>query len=860
MVASTIRSCDGMDHRIPCPDVREIGPGHLRHDRQQRPAGWFPLYPPDNLINCKAFVLVRLSHPKPFLMLFNYLRVAARNFRKNKSYVIINTLGLGIALACCITAYLLLAYNIEFDSFHDDEKVSSIFKVHTLSREKDGSLARDVQAPIIMMPVAAEEISGIGRYTRFLYGGGALYYGDKAFNEGVAFADSTFFDLFDYPLTAGNHRFFHDKNSVFITEKVAEKYFGKEDPIGKLMVFTSGDDTEIELLVGGVIRKFPTNNTFNFDILMRMEHFMAMNKIREDDWSDWRNPATFVELSSAENASEVSAQFSKYIPNRNKLRTDMVVESYALVPFKSKFTGDDIRYNWVAHRIGAEPLVIFSAMAGLILLIAFFNLTNTSIAMAGKRLKEVGIRKSVGASRQHIVFQFLFETLLLITVSVLVGLGMAQVIVPAFIGMWNLPYELGDLNGVNLFVAMVILVFLAALLAGMYPALYSSSLKPTALLKGSVRMKGTNGLTRTLVAAQFALSVIVMIAGVVFIQNTRYQEQIKFGYDHERIIIVSLGGEREFEAMEKAILSNPRIVSVAVSDGSIGRNTYQTPVRVDTGEYKVQALGIGKNYFETMGLRFIMGRSFDLENASDQQEGIIVNKAFVDAVGMSDPIDAVVVLHNVRRRILGVIENHIDNLFRSKDPEPFVFYPAAKHQYITLLVKTERRDLAETQKYLEATWKEIFPGKPFESQFQQDVLLMGSKKMNGNMKKIFFFITILGGLLSASGIFALASLNVVKRTKEIGIRKTLGASVSNILALMNREFVIVLLAAAVMGSAGGYYATDAILGILYAYHISVGFLPVVLSAVFIFGIGIFTTSVTILKAARSNPVNTLRTE
>lgn len=793
-------------------------------------------------------------------MLFNYLRVAARNFRKNKSYVIINTLGLGIALACCITAYLLLAYNIEFDTFHNDDKVSRIFKFHTLSHEKDGSLARDVQAPIVMAPIIAGEISGIGRYTRFIYDGGALFYGDKAFNEGVAFADSSFFDLFDYPLVAGSHRFFHDKNSIFITEKVADKYFGKEDPVGKVMVFTTGDDTKIDLLVGGVIRKFPTNNTFIFDILMRMEHFMAINKIRDDDWSDWRNPATFVELSSADNAEAISKQFSKYIPNRNKLRTDMVVESYALVPFKSKFTGDDIRYNWVAHRIQAEPLVIFSSMAALILLIACFNLTNTSIAMAGKRLKEVGVRKSVGASRQHIVLQFLFETLILITVSVLMGLLMAQVIVPAFISMWNLPYELSDLNGVNLFVAMVILVFLAALLAGIYPALYSSKLKPTALLKGNVKLRGTNGLTRALVSLQFALSVIVMIAGVVFIQNTRYQDKIKFGYDHERIILVGIGGQREFETMEKAILSNPKIQSIAVSDGSIGRNTYQTPVLVDTGEYKVQALGVGKNYFETMGLRFAAGRSFDLENSSDQTEGIIVNKAFVDVVGLSEPIDHVVVLHNVRRRILGVIENHIDNLFRSKDPEPFVFYPAAKHQYITLLVKTEQGDLAETQKYLESTWKEVFPGKPFESQFQQDVLLAGSKKMNGNMKKIFFFITVLGGLLSASGIFALASLNVNKRTKEIGIRKTLGATVSNILGLMNREFVIVLIVAGLLGSVGGYYATEKLLGILYAYHISVGLIPVVLSALFIFGVGIFTTSVTILRAAKSNPVNTLRTE
>ena len=538
----------------------------------------------------------------------------------------------------------------------------------------------------------------------------------------------------------------------------------------------------------------------------------------------------------------------------------MVVERYELVPFKSNFSGDDIRYNWVAHRIGAEPLVIFGLMAGLILLIACFNLTNTSIAMAGKRLKEVGVRKAVGAKRRQIVLQFLFETLILITISVIVGLLMAQIIVPAFITMWNLPFSLGDLDGLNLFVALVVLVILGALIAGLYPAFYSSRLKPTALLKGAIRMKGTNPLTRTMVAMQFALSVIVLVAGVVFVQNAKYQEKIKFGYDHERVITVSLAGEREFEVMKTAISANPLISSVAVSDGNIGMNSYQTPVLVDTAEHKVQALAVGNNYFETMGLRFAEGRSFDLENVSDRKEGVVVNKEFVKRTGLGDAIDKVVEIHKVRRRILGVIENHIDNLYRSKDPEPFVFLPAAKHQFITLLVKTEQKDLVEVQKYLERTWKEVLPGKPFESRFQQDILLDNSKMMNANMEKIFLFITILGALLSASGIFALASLNVLKRTKEIGIRKTVGASVSNILGLINREFVIVLVLAAVAGSIGGYYATNKLLGILYAYHISVGLVPVVLSAAFIFGIGIFTTSVTILQAARANPVSSLRTE
>ena len=480
--------------------------------------------------------------------------------------------------------------------------------------------------------------------------------------------------------------------------------------------------------------------------------------------------------------------------------------------------------------------------------------------MTAKRLKEVGVRKAIGAARGQIISQFLLETLITISLSLIVGLLMAQIIVPAFSNMWQLPYGLEDMNGLNLFIALIVLVFLAAMIAGIYPAFLSSKFKPTLLLKGTVRIKGTNMLTRTLVGMQFALSVIVLIGGVVFIQNTKFQDSIEFGYDKDMVVTLSIQGERDFDILEKAILTNPKILEIAVSDGNVGSNNYQTPVTIDTGKYNVQAMGVGKNYFETMGLRLSEGRTFNLENASDQTEGVLVNKAFVQKTGLTDPLDKIVILHDTKRRILGVIENHVDNLYRSKDPEPFIFYPAGKNQYITLLVKTEKADLPEIQKYLEKTWKELFPGRAFESQFQEDLVLKDSRNANANLEKIFLFITVLGGVLSSSGIFALASLNIAKRTKEIGIRKALGASVNNVIGLLNKEFVIILAIAGILGSVAGYYLTNALLKEIYAFHVPVGIVSVIVCSLFIFGVGIFTTSATIFKAARANPVNTLRNE
>lgn len=793
-------------------------------------------------------------------MIKNYLLVAFRGLLKNKAYVVINTLGLGISLAFCITSYLLLAYNIEFDNFHGDKKVSDIFVIHTLSTEKAGKKIRDAQAPITLAPFASQEIAGFSRYTRWLADGGVVSFDDKAFNQRIAFVDSTFFELFDFPLKAGNHRSLKEKNSIFLTEWLATKYFGDQDPVGKLMTVSFVNDVRVDVIVAGVVRKFPVNNTFNFNALMRIENFMDFQKINPDDWTDWRNPTTFVQVESAERAGQIGKQLDKYIPQRNKLRTDMVVDSYELVPFKAGFSGEEIRFNWVQFRIGQIPILIFGSMAILILLIACFNLTNTSIAMTSARLKEVGIRKAVGALKRQIATQFLFETTITIVLSLVVGLLVAWVIVPAFYTMWRLPYGIEDLDGLNLFIALIVLVFFASLVAGLYPALYSSRFKPTTLLKGNVALKGTNTLTRSLVAIQFALSVLVLIAGVIFIQNAEYQDSINFGYDEDKIVTVSLQGDRDFQLMRAALTENPKIVSVGVSDGTLGANTYQTPIRMGEEQFDVQVLGVGINYFETMGLRLVEGRTLDFEKNATDEEGVVVNRAFLRKTQMMDPLDKFITLHGARRIILGVIEDHIDNVFRSKEPEPFVFYPAGKNQYITLLVRTEKDDLAETQKYLEKTWKRLFPGKPFQSSFQEDIVLGGSRETNANLEKIFFFITILGGLLSASGIYALASLNIARRTKEIGIRKTLGASVNSILQLLNKEFIIILCVAGIVGGVGGYFATNFLLSQLFAYHIPVTLLPVALCSLAIFVLGILTTSSTIIRAARSNPVKTLRSE
>ncbi|MFT7231249.1 MAG: putative ABC transport system permease protein [Cyclobacteriaceae bacterium] len=793
-------------------------------------------------------------------MFRNYLQIAFRSLLKNKSYVLINTFGLGIALACCITAYLLLAFNIEFDDFYEDDKVADIFRIHTNFTQPEGTLGQHINSPINMGPAILQDIAGIKQFTRYNGTSGFVRYGDKSFNEGVVFADSVFFEMFDYPISKGSYESFKDKNAVILSTKVAEKYFPDENPIGKVLTYNFANDKEILGVVAAVIEEVPQNSSMTFDMMMRIENFMDIYNLSTEEWGDWRDPTVFVQLTNPKNYSQMTSLFQQYVPLRNEMKADAKVASFELYPFKSSVNQDDIAWSMINVRMSLIPLIVFSLMALMILLIACFNLTNTSIAIATKRLKEVGVRKTMGASRVQIVIQFLLEMLMTIVLSLIVGYAFSNIIVKEFVEMWNLPYNLSDLNGLNFVIMLLILIFVTALTAGLYPALFSSKFNPVELLKGNVKFKGTNFFTKTLVGAQFAISVIVLLNGIVFMQNTSFQEKVDFGYDMEKVLTVNVQNEQEYEVLKNRAAFNPKVALTSITHHCLGWSSYPFPVKIDTTEYQVQHIEIGENFFEVMGMRLTEGRFLNMNNATDEFKAIVVNKAFIDHVGMTDPIGKIVHVRDEKRRIVGVVENHVDNFFRSKDPEPFAFYASKHNEYQMMLVRATDDDLADLTTFFETTWKEEFPEKPFQSNYQEEMVLDGMRQTNNNLKKIFLFLTILGGLLSAAGIYALASLNIEKRNKEIGIRKALGATVKQVVFLLGKEFAIILTIAATIGALIGFFLSTMLLNEIYAYHVEVGILATIFAAIVICLIGLLSTSSIILKAALANPVVSLRDE
>lgn len=795
-------------------------------------------------------------------MLRNYLYTAFRQILKNKTYILINVFGLGVALACCITSYLLLAFNIEFDDYFDGRVAQQLYRVETEFRQGDDEMAAHHGVPIAMGSALADDVSGIDMFSRYFNEYAYLRYdaADKGFSEGISMTDSSFFDLINYKSVKGDLSGFNQLDAMVLNEEVAAKFFPDENPIGKVLIANFANLVEKQFKVIAVVEEVPINSTASFGVMVRIEHMLDIYNLSPNEWGDWHDPSMLIKLNNSESKQQVEAQMASYIPLRNEKKEDAKVVKFGLKPFEDPANQDDVYWSSFNLRISNMPIIVFITMAAIILLIASFNLTNTSVAMTSKRFKEIGIRKVAGATKSQIVIQFLFEMVIIVFFSLIIGLIISKFLADEFNLMWGLPYGLADISGMNLVIALVILIFIASMLAGIYPALLSTRFKPVDLIKQKAGVKGTNLFTKSLVTLQFALSIIVLICGIAFTQNTKFQEKLDYGYSYKDVLAVFIGDESEYKIMKTRAETNPSIVEVAITHHQLGMSSYPFPVKLDTTEYQVQHIEIGENFFEVMGLALSEGRYLDINSKTDEFESIVVNQAFLKLTGLVDPLGKMITVREQKRKIVGVVEDHIDNLFRSDELEPFIFYGSKRNEYSIMLIKANQDEMKSVMEMMESAWKEEFTSKPYQAHLQEEILLGGLRNINANMKKTFIFLTILGGLLSVAGIFALASINIGRRTKEIGIRKALGGNLNEIVGLLSKEFVVILGLAALIGGTGGYFLADILMDQIYAFHIEVKLASILLAVSIICISGLLTTSTTIYKAAGTNPVDSLRNE
>ncbi|MFB0518213.1 MAG: ABC transporter permease [Acidobacteriota bacterium] len=795
-------------------------------------------------------------------MLKNYLKIAFRIIKRHKGYSFTNIAGLAIGMACTILILLWVQYELSFDRFHED--AGQIYRVSARYEEPDDF---GIYLPGPLAAHLKEEYPEIIDSTSYKPWRRKLAVEDKSFFSRGSYVDPSFFKIFTFPLVKGDpETVFSDPYSIVITEDLAERFFGHEDPVGKTITYYPFWDG-VDLKVTGVIGNIPRNSHLQFDFLIPYE-------IGFDGMRIWTNNAvhTYVRLNENTDFQDVSRKISD-VAKRHRLNCNYVL---FLQPLKRVYLyalegGGRITY-----------IYIFSAMAIIILLIACINFMNLSTARAEKRFKEIGVKKVLGSSRLQLITQLLSESILLSFLALFFAVLLAEMLTPSvntllgtqlklrFSPMWMLGF---------VGIAMITGVF-----AGSYPAFYLSAFHPVAVLKGQFSLisvlRGKLGrkstarsqgavLRRILVVVQFSLSIFFIICVMVITRQLDYIRNIDLRFEKENLLVVEeTGGLRKnAQIVKNELLRNPDIRNVAVSQFNLveWESTMTNQHLSWTGKTRNYDFFMGQNFvdydfLDTLNIEMVQGRFFSREFPSDATEACVVNEAAVKAMRMENPLGKKCIFnpgtsYERTKTIIGVIRDFNTESLH-KEIRPFIWEFTDTGGY--LCIRLRGRDIPATIKFIGNKIKEFVPDDPFSYYFLEDKInsLYQPEQLTGSLTR---YITLLAVFICCLGLFGLATFIAEKKTKEIGIRKVLGASVSNIMLLLSKRLIRWVLISNIIAWPVAYYAMNRWLQ-NFAYRISIELWMFMLAAGLALLVALITVSYQCIKAALANPVESLRYE
>ncbi len=805
-------------------------------------------------------------------MITTYIKLAWRNLKRQKGFSIINISGLAIGIATCLIIMLYIFHELSYDRYN--EKADQIVRVVFRGFMGGG----EMKEANVMPPVAKtlkKDFPEVLDATRIQTSGSAMVsYGDKTFQEtGLLFADANFFEVFTVPLLNGNSQTaLLEPNSIVISKEVADKYFGKDDPIGKVLNFKSWKST---YKVTGVFDKIPPRSHFQSDMIASL---LTNPEEKSDSWMtsgyftylvlpqgyDYKNlQAKLPQVIDKYAAPQLNKAFGMSIQEFRKKGNDigLFLQPLTDIHLRSDLNGDLASHGDISY------IYIFGAIAVFMLLIACINFMNLSTAGASKRAKEVGIRKVMGSMRSELIRQFLVESVLVTVIAFIIAIGLVYLALPVFNNLAEAELSLGLASNVWLLPVLLVFALLVGSLAGSYPALFLSSFKPVEVLKGTFNPSVSRGpsLRSSLVVFQFFISIVLIISTVVVHKQLSYIQNKKLGYDKEQVMVIhntwQLGESNE--VFKNSLLEDSRIVSVSSSSfmpaGNSNFNNFSVYPEDKVGQLvKTPRHTIDPDYIPTMGIELKSGRNFSRNLASDSL-GVIINETAAKAFGWEK--DA------LGRRITGTSDNigtkityHIIGV--AKD-----FHFTSLHDPITpvmlvlgndrgnMIVKLKTTDISGLISSVKSKWT---AEEPFSYSFMDERFnnTYRAEQKVGNILNIFAGLTI---FVACLGLFGLATFIAQQRTKEIGVRKVLGASVAGIATLLSKDFVKLVLIAIVLASPVAWYLTSNWLQD-FAYRIDISWWMFVLAGFAAVIIALVTVSFQAVKAALMNPVKSLRSE
>lgn len=791
-------------------------------------------------------------------MLKNYFLVIFRNLYKNRIFTAINIVGLGLALSVCIVAFFNYMFNYEFD--RNNANFETIYRVNSF-RDMQGREQEYGVVPATLGLQVKSDIPGIKNSARVARSSSPVKVGTDVFPTLVSYVDPQFIEIFTFPLVYGEKKSIESRNNVLISRKMAERLFGSEYPVGKTLSIINDKNKEFSYTVGAVFEDLPLNCSFRIDILTHYDNFLLMWEQNDADWK-FLTTALFVQVNDKKLVSAITGQLRNYLPVQNEAREDFKINRWVLIPMKD--VGANSRTTWnsgLMPSLHPAAVVAPPIMAIFILLIACFNFANTSIATFSRRLKEIGLRKTFGGQRRQLVEQFMFETLIICLLALFVGILLAEFLVPAYSSLWSyMSIKLTFTKYPLFWLFLVMLLAITGFMAGVYPALYVSRYSPVNVIRGNSGFRGSGRFSLVLLTLQFTISVASLVLGISFSRNAVFQRTVDLGYDRDNLIIMPVPAEY-YTSFRNDILSNPMIVSAEGTRSHIGYGAYRRSVKDSDKQLEVDFLDVGPGYLTTMGLRLVSGRLFDRDrvDADRGNHSVIVNKKLVSGFGWADPIGKVFTFNDtLKYTVVGLVEDFYTNGLW-QEIEPTVIKLADRDEYYNIAVRGRKEDLHAILEFLSARWKSMGTNFVFGGRLQEDTL-QEEKEINDSILKVNLFLAVSAILLSLIGMYNLVSLDIIKKMKEIGIRKIQGAPVPWLMYMTGRKFILVVLIASVLGCGLGYYLSYKMLDSIWDYYVSIG-AGMLLSSAFIMIAATFITVVfKIASAAMKNPVVTLRYE
>ncbi len=785
-------------------------------------------------------------------MIKNYLLIAVRNIFRNKLFSTVNILGLAFGICSALLIFLWVNDELEYDYFHAN--ASRLYRVMENQKYTDGRIYTFAATPGPMAPFIKEKYPEIEKATRFTWEvNNLMQVDDKTFYEMGRYVDQDFVEMFTFPFVKGNMATaLKDKNSVVITEKMAKKYFGDQEPIGKVLLM----NTKRSFTVTGVLKDLPRNSSIQFEYLLPFEVFWDDNTWLHE-WGN-NNIRTFLLLREGTNRENFAAKFKNEIgAHQEKSNVELFIQPQAEAYLYGDFE------NGVQSGGRIDSVKMFFVVAVFVLIIACINFMNLSTAQATKRAKEVGLRKVIGAVPSQLFRQFMGESFVTVCVSAVLALLFALLLIPVFNEITGKALTLNLLDTQLLMIFGIIIVF-TAFVAGSYPALFISEFKPVQVLKGQLKSGSRAAIFRkVLVVVQFTLSIILIISTSVVFRQMNFMENRDIGFVRENVFYLWMEGDvrPKLETFRTRLLAEPGIESVTSASQipiDIGNSTVGVEWEGKDPNEKIlfSNINVDFEFIQAMKMNMKEGRPFDRSRISDTSN-YIVNEKAAEKFGFKNGVaDQDLTMWDRKGKIVGVVKDfNFGSLHSAVDP--LILRMDPKETYC-LLVRVKPGETEAGLRSTEILWKEYAPGYPFKYSFLNQNW-EDFYKTEAQRGKVFNTLAILSIFISCLGLFGLSAFSAERRTKELGIRKALGASMPGLVRLMGKEFTILVLLAAGAGCPIGWYFMTQWLE-TYAYHVDVGYLTLIMAAVVCLVVSLVTISYHSVKVAASDPVKSLRYE